>query len=71
MNINRLTQKTVIAAQALTQRNGQPEIGTLHLPQALVDQPRAARHGAGSAPRPEHRRGTPWSVAPSPANQGW
>jgi ATP-dependent Clp protease ATP-binding subunit ClpB len=27
------------AAQALTQRNGQPEIGTLHLLQALVEQP--------------------------------
>ena len=42
MNINRLTQKAqeaVIAAQALAQRNGQAEIGTLHLLQALVDQP--------------------------------
>ena len=42
MNINRLTQKAqeaVIAAQTLAQRNGQPEIGTLHLLQAPVDQP--------------------------------
>lgn len=40
MNINRLTQKAqeaVIAAQALAGRNGQPEIGTLHRLQALVD----------------------------------
>ena len=42
MNINRLTQKAqdaVIAAQTLAQRNGRPEIGTLHLLKALVDQP--------------------------------
>jgi hypothetical protein len=53
MNINRLTQNEqegVNAAQALAQRNGQPEFGPLHLPEEHVDR-RAEQLSAPSGSR--------------------